>query len=128
MSMSSISLSNGENSDVDLASSDLEEDIHDEILDVPLPPCLSSEEIGNHCEVIVNEEQDVLKMGYRICGDNVDKSIKHRYMRTDLKSNVKGFHYFQSYATKNKIDTTNLHSTCTCFPSPTNRHSLCCPQ
>ena len=118
MSLSSIT-SGGESNDSDTCRSDDDDDvIEEEILDVPIPPPLCDQRAVNHSESSPNEEQDVFKKGYRLCGDNVDKSVKHRYMRMDNKSNVKAIHYFNSYATKNRIDTSNLHSVSSCNPSP----------
>jgi len=47
--------------------------------------------------------------GYRFCGDNIDKTIKTRYMRSD-KQNV-SLHYFHSYAVLNRIDTSQFSET-----------------
>ena len=40
--------------------------------------------------------------GYRICGDNIDKTVKSRYMRLDRRN--KSLHYFHSYAVQNRIN------------------------
>ena len=42
-------------------------------------------------------------MSYTLIGDNIDKGVKHRYMRTD-KSGLSDIHYFQFYALKDRID------------------------
>ncbi len=47
--------------------------------------------------------------GYRFCCDNIDKTIKTRYMRSD-KQNV-SLHYFHSYAVLNSIDTSQFSET-----------------
>lgn len=39
---------------------------------------------------------------YRLCGDNIDKTVRHRYMRTS------SLHYFHSYAIADRIDFSNL--------------------
>ena len=58
----------------------------------------------------INDEQQstvpVIIRGYKIVGDNVDKSINPRYYRTDqLKTDC---HYYHLYAVKNRIDFTHL--------------------
>ena len=40
---------------------------------------------------------------YRLCGDNIDKTVKQRYMRFDAHK-TKSLHYFHSYAVANRID------------------------
>lgn len=47
-----------------------------------------------------------LPKGYRICGDNIDKTVRPRYMRSD-KAN-KSLHYFHSYAVQNRVDVSHL--------------------
>ncbi len=44
--------------------------------------------------------------GFRICGDNIDKTVKARYMRVDRKN--LSLHYFHSYAVLNRIDASSL--------------------
>lgn len=43
---------------------------------------------------------------FRICGDNIDKTIRRRFLRSD-KGNI-SLHYFHSYAVLNRIDFSNL--------------------
>ena len=40
--------------------------------------------------------------GYKVVGDNVDKKVKPRHMRSDNQS--KDLHYFHLYAAKDRID------------------------
>jgi len=56
-------------------------------------------------------------LGYRLCGDNIDKSIKHRYMRSGATSKVKSIHYFNSYASRNRIDSGISPQVHSCMPS-----------
>ena len=55
-------------------------------------------------------------LGYKLVGDNVDKSVKPRYARSDNRNPP--LHYFHSYAVKSRIDFSNLsnippsHPTC----------------
>ena len=44
--------------------------------------------------------------GYRICGDNIDKMVRARYMRSDKRNST--LHYFHSFAVKNCIDISEL--------------------
>ena len=44
--------------------------------------------------------------GYRLCGDNIDKSIHRRHLRFD-KQNL-SLHYFHTYAVENRIDFSDL--------------------
>ncbi len=46
------------------------------------------------------------KRGYRLCGDNIDKIVRARYMRKEKRNS--SLHYFHSYAVQNRIDTSTL--------------------
>ena len=48
-----------------------------------------------HITEIVGTQSSLRPLGYRICGDNIDKTVRPRYMRSD-KKNV-SLHYFHSY-------------------------------
>ena len=45
-------------------------------------------------------------VGYRLCGDNIDKTIRSRYLRSDHR-NI-SMHYFHSYAVQNRVDFSHL--------------------
>lgn len=62
------------------------------------------------------------KFGYKIVGDNLDKSIKARYMRTGGATNQL-LHFFHFYAVKDRVDFSHLPDVYphTCLPSPSNR-------
>ena len=68
-----------------MTSSD-EEDPFDEcdegesIEDVPIPPSTYHIEESSPTQ---QKSSTTEVPGYRLCGDNVDKSVKHRYMRSD---------------------------------------------
>ena len=50
---------------------------------------------------------DLMKhRGYRLCGDNIDKSIHTRHMRLDRRN--KSLHYFHLYAVENRVDFASL--------------------
>lgn len=44
---------------------------------------------------------------YRLCGDNIDKTVKQRYMRCDVQKTA-SIHHFHSYAVANRIDFSDL--------------------
>ena len=67
------------------------------------PPVLIAEppSVMEPCEQVVAFEG--LKWhGYRICGDNIDKTIRTRYMCLDKRN--ASLHYFHSFAVHNRID------------------------
>ena len=43
------------------------------------------------------------KLGYKLVGDNIDKTVKSRHMRLNDHHN-KSFHYFYSFSVQNRID------------------------
>ena len=55
---------------------------------------------------------------FKIVGDNIDKHIKPRYMRTGHKG--KSLHYFHSFAVHNRINVDNFSTerAPSCLPSP----------
>lgn len=55
---------------------------------------------------------------FKLCGDNLDKTVKRRYMRSDM-SNL-SLHYFHSCAILDRIDVSGLSDVLfpTCLPSP----------
>lgn len=44
---------------------------------------------------------------YRLCGDNIDKTVKRRFVRTDNTATT-SLHYFHFYAVKDRIDFSDL--------------------
>lgn len=57
---------------------------------------------------------------FKLCGDNIDKTVKRRYMRSD-RGNI-SLHYFHIYATLDRVDVSSLSVSPlpTCLPSPEN--------
>ena len=53
---------------------------------------------------------------YRLCGDNIDKTVKQRYMRSDAYK-TGSIHYFHSYAVADRIDFGSLPETTPPLPS-----------
>ena len=45
---------------------------------------------------------------YTLCGDNIDKTIKRRYLWTDSNATATSLHYFHFYAVKDRIDFSDL--------------------
>ena len=58
-------------------------------------------------------------LGYKLVGDNIDKGIKARYMRSEGDRN-RSLHYFHSFAVQNRVDFSHLSDVFpdTCFDSP----------
>lgn len=44
--------------------------------------------------------------GYHLCGDNIDKSISRRHLRSNTRNQL--VHYFHAYAVENRIDISQL--------------------
>lgn len=44
---------------------------------------------------------------HKLCGDNIDKTVRQRYMRSD-RHGTSSLHYFHSYAIADRIDFSNL--------------------
>ena len=44
--------------------------------------------------------------GFRLCGDNIDKSVCRRHLRSDRKN--LSLHYFHTYAVANRVDVSHL--------------------
>ncbi len=57
-----------------------------------------------HIASVPGIQQEV--SGYRLCGDNIDKTIRSRYMRSNKRNT--SLHYFHVYAVKNRVDTSSL--------------------
>ena len=55
---------------------------------------------------------------FKLCGDNIDKSVKRRYMRCDKGNH--SLHYFHSYAALDRIDLSGLSDEILpgCLPDP----------
>ncbi len=74
------------------------------------PPCpliVEPSQVLEPCHFIVKECGPRREcFGYRLCGDNIDKTVKTRYMRSD-KHNL-SLHYFHSYAVLNRVDASSL--------------------
>ena len=47
---------------------------------------------------------------FRLCGDNIDKTVKRRYIRSDTRK-TESIHYFHSYAVADRIDFSSLSDT-----------------
>lgn len=74
----------------------------------PPPPMVAAPPVVLHpCHYITMEPGPRREcFGFRICGDNIDKTIRTRYMRSDRKNS--SLHYFHSYAVLNRIDASSL--------------------
>lgn len=67
-------------------------------------------------------------MGYKLVGDNIDKGVKPRYMRSDNYSK-QSLHYFHICAVQNRIDFSNFPDVhpATCLDSPERRAQCLLP-
>lgn len=70
---------------------------------------------------LVLEASDIIKVlpglpiqmrhkGFRLCGDNLDKNIYRRHLRSDKRN--QSLHYFHAYAVENRIDVSELSDIC----------------
>ena len=53
---------------------------------------------------------------YRLCGDNIDKTVKQHYIWSDAQ-NMGSIHYFHSYAVVDRIDFSALSEITPALPS-----------
>lgn len=62
---------------------------------------------------------DSPRLGFKIVGDNIDKGLKARYMRSEGYHN-RSLHYFHSFAVQNRVDFSHLPDVFpdTCSDSP----------
>ena len=99
--------------------SDLEEDIYDG--EDEYPPHCNALQVHAQSPLLVTQPPRVfekyllvqkvinttyLNFGFRICGDNIDKSCKTRFMRMDRRN--QSLHYFHSYGVQNRIDVSQM--------------------
>ena len=73
------------------------------VLIAPPPKVL---EPSHHIQKIQRITSTALPKCYRICGDNIDKTVRPRFMRSDRKNS--SLHYFHAYAVQNRIDVSAL--------------------
>ncbi len=95
--------SNEEDADNSEESSSDDEDEYDDPVFVAGPPTVLEEPI-NITKMDDNNKSSCY--GYRLCGDNIDKTVRARYMRKEKRNS--SLHYFHSYAVQNRIDTSLL--------------------
>ena len=62
-------------------------------------------------------EDDTTNVTYSIVGDNIDKSIRPRYMRVDTGNQL--LHYFHYFAALDRVDVNNFSSTPSKLPTCT---------
>ena len=60
--------------------------------------------------------------GFKIVGDNIDKTVKPRYVRFDRQTS--SLHYFHSYAVKDRVNLTNHSDSLPLPPDAPNLMSL----
>ena len=95
----------------------------DSSMDLELATTLQANESMNtdgYSLKMVDTAGSVCIYTFKLCGDNVDKTVKVRFMRFD-KGNI-SLHYFHSYAVLDRIDLSGLSDSyvASCLPSPRN--------
>ena len=63
-------------------------------------------EPSNYIEILPGLPLQRRHKGYRLCGDNIDKSISRRHLRSNRRN--QSIHYFHAYAVENRIDISQL--------------------
>ena len=104
-----------------ITSSDSEDDDQMEHVDAANP--LPSQSVSAPASVQDSTCSPSCPLSYKIVGDNVDKNITPRYIRSTSNQKVKSLHYYHSYAVRDRIDVSKLPNEIspTCFPSPETR-------
>jgi len=90
---------------VESVSSDEEDEVAEQ---PPAPLVAGCPQVLEPCILIqkIPGRTEVKSHGFRLCGDNLDKTIRRRFMRSD-KCNI-SLHYFHSYAVLNRVDFSHL--------------------
>ena len=57
----------------------------------------------------ISEDFSSTWYGFKIVGDNIDKNVRPRYMRSDKQT--RSLHYFNSYAVLDRVDCSKLSAT-----------------
>lgn len=70
----------------------------------------------------LSHKDQPLWSGYKIVGDNVDKNVKPRYERFEIKS--QSLHYFHAYAARDRIDMTSLCDSQPATIQPDSNHLI----
>ena len=92
----------------------------------PPPKTLHSSEIPPCAPSL---ETQLCHLSYKIVGDNIDKTVRPRFMRMK-QHRTQSLHFFHSYAIRDRIDTSGLldvHPQ-TCLPSPRQLAESLLPQ
>jgi L1 cell adhesion molecule like protein len=110
LSTSTTSESSEEDSDITIST-----DSDSSGTEFPYPTTNVSEATA---QVSEPEQQEREVHTIKLCGDNFDKTVKRRYMRSD-KGHL-SLHYFHSYAVLDRIDLSGLPDSILpgCFPDP----------
>ena len=67
-------------------------------------------EASNIIKVLPGLPIEMRHKGFRLCGDNLDKSIHRRHLRSDKRN--QSLHFFHAYAVENRIDVSELSDNC----------------
>ena len=84
--------------------------------ETPIPEPMVTE---TTCPLTINEGC----FGYKIVGDNIDFTVRARYMRTDGRQD-QSLHYYHTYAIRDRIDLSRFPFHFPKIPHPTNSSTL----
>ena len=92
--------------------------------DSPLPPCpISSDSVSNLSQSSATEsvselgldnddtlsqQQQLVLLSYKLVGDNVDKEVRPREMRSDYQTQSLHYYMYQTYAVRDRVDLSNV--------------------
>lgn len=77
------------------------------------PGSMTNQQVSTRC---VSEPFSHGQTMYRLCGDNIDKTVKPWYMWSDTHK-TKSIHYFHSHAVANRVDFSDLSERTPPLPS-----------
>lgn len=97
-------------SDSDFTSSTDDNEIANSVKHCPAGPLIVRPpqvlEPANIIKVLPGLPLQLRHKGFRLCGDNIDKRICRRHLRSDRRN--QSVHYFHAYAVENRIDVSEL--------------------
>lgn len=94
----------------DFMSSTDDDDVASSAKQCPIGPLIVRPpqvlEPSNYIKILPGLPLQLRHKGFRLCGDNIDKSICRRHLRSDRRN--QSIHYFHAYAVENRIDISAL--------------------
>ncbi len=107
--------------------SDLDDSEVEEELDPSNPLIAQPPAVLQLCTRITSEpctRPEVEPLSFRLCGDNIDKNVRCRYMRSDKQTT--SLHCFHSYAVQIRMITSHLSNTIPARPLPSRAEMARC--